>query len=71
MPVFNYKIRDADGNLVEGQTEALSADALANQFQVSHAIPLSISEVIAKKKSAAKKSLVTAFKKIPFLSLVS
>ena len=45
MPLFKYKIRDADGNLVEGQAEAISAETLANQFQVSHAIPLSIDEV--------------------------
>ena len=51
MPLFNYKIRDANGNLVEGQSEALSAEALANQFQVSHAIPLKITEVAAEKKS--------------------
>jgi len=54
MPLFNYKIRDADGNLVEGQSEALSAEALANQFQVSHAIPLKITEIAVKKKSARK-----------------
>ena len=56
MPLFNYKIRDAAGNLVEGQAEALSADALANQFQMSHAIPLSISAVAVKKKSVSMKN---------------
>ncbi len=54
MPRFKYKIRDADGNLVEGQTEALSADALANQFQVSHAIPLDIQEVVVATKRRTK-----------------
>lgn len=54
MPLFKYKIRDADGTLVEGQTEALSADALANQFQVSHAIPLDIQEVLVETKRQKK-----------------
>lgn len=54
MPRFKYKIRDADGTLVEGQTEALSADALANQFQVSHAIPLDIQEVLVETKRQKK-----------------
>jgi len=45
MPLFSYKIRDADGNLKEGQAEALSADALASQFQASHTVPISITEV--------------------------
>ena len=44
MPFFNYKVRDADGNLVEGEAEAFSAEVLAGQFQASHAIPISITE---------------------------
>ena len=44
MPLFSYKIRDADGNLMEGQAEAFSADALASQFQASHTVPISITE---------------------------
>jgi len=44
MPLFQYKIRDVDGNLLEGQAEAFSAEALASQFQVSHATPISITE---------------------------
>ncbi len=44
MPLFSYKVRDADGNLLEGQTEAFSAEVLAGQFQASHAIPISITE---------------------------
>ena len=45
MPLFRYKIRDADGRLLEGQAEAFSSEALAGQFQASHAIPISIVEV--------------------------
>ena len=45
MPLFSYKIRDIDGNLKEGQAEAFSADALASQFQASHTIPISITEM--------------------------
>lgn len=45
MPFYRYKVRDAEGNLLEGQTEAVSAEALAIQFQSGHAIPVSIIEV--------------------------
>ncbi|MCW9050590.1 MAG: type II secretion system F family protein [Deltaproteobacteria bacterium] len=45
MPFFRYKVRDAEGNLVEGQVEAFSAAALASQFQASQTIPISITEV--------------------------
>jgi len=55
MPHFKYKIRDADGHLVEGRAEAVSADALANQFQVSNAIPLNIYEVPPETKRQRKK----------------
>lgn len=44
MPLFSYKVRDADGTLLEGHTEAFSAEVLAGQFQASHAIPISITE---------------------------
>ncbi|MEA3362038.1 MAG: type II secretion system F family protein [Thermodesulfobacteriota bacterium] len=44
MPFFSYKVRDADGNLLEGNAEAFSAEALAGQFQASHVIPISITE---------------------------
>lgn len=50
MPFFRYKAKDSDGNLLEGQVEAFSADALASQFQASHAIPISITEVAASHK---------------------
>ncbi|MDA3903083.1 MAG: type II secretion system F family protein [Desulfuromusa sp.] len=48
MPLFRYKVRDVDGNLQEGQVEAFSAEALASQFQASHAIPISITETAHK-----------------------
>ncbi|MDX2493503.1 MAG: type II secretion system F family protein, partial [Desulfuromusa sp.] len=48
MPLFLYKIRDVDGNLQEGQIEAFSAEAVAIQFQASHAIPISITETSQK-----------------------
>ncbi|MEA3545574.1 MAG: type II secretion system F family protein, partial [Thermodesulfobacteriota bacterium] len=44
-PLFSYKVRDIDGNLQEGQAEALSAEALAGQFQANQAIPISITEI--------------------------
>ncbi len=44
MPLYRYKVRDADGQLVEGVTEAFSAEALAGQLQNSQAIPISIVE---------------------------
>ncbi len=44
MPFFSYKVRDVDGNLLEGHAEAFSAEVLAGQFQASHAIPISIVE---------------------------
>lgn len=50
MPLFRYKARDADGNLLQGQVEASSPEALASQFQISHAIPVSIVEVVETKK---------------------
>jgi MSHA biogenesis protein MshG len=45
MPVFSYKVKDADGNLQEGTIEAFSAEALASQFQANNAIPINIAEV--------------------------
>lgn len=47
MPFFAYKVRDADGRLLEGQVEALSAEVLAGQFQASNAIPIKIHEIAA------------------------
>lgn len=45
MPLYHYKIRDAQGALLEGQAESFSAEALASQFMASHATPISITEV--------------------------
>ncbi len=52
MPLFHYKVRDADGHLLEGQAESFSAEALASQFQASHAIPISITETAQKQSFA-------------------
>ena len=60
MPLYRYKVKSADGNLVEGEVEALSSELLAHQFQGSGAIPISIIE-IAQKKSVDLKNL-TLFK---------
>lgn len=45
MPFYRYKVRDSDGKLFEGQAESVSAEALAVQFQASHSIPISITEI--------------------------
>ncbi|WP_321392706.1 type II secretion system F family protein [uncultured Desulfuromusa sp.] len=45
MPLFQYKARDVEGNLLEGQAEAFSAEALAGQFQASNTIPISITAI--------------------------
>lgn len=50
MPLFRYKARDSDGKLLQGQVEASSPEALANQFQTSHTVPISIVEVVKTKK---------------------
>ncbi len=48
MPFFRYKARDNDGKLLEGQVEAISAEALASQFQASNVLPISIVETAGK-----------------------
>lgn len=58
MPLFEYKIRDAGGNLVEGRAESFTAEALASQFQASNAIPISITEVVEKESLNLNKLLV-------------
>ena len=45
MPLFKYKVRDAEGILREGEAEATSADALANKFLNSNATPINISQI--------------------------
>ncbi len=63
MPFFQYKVRDADGTLLEGRVEAFSAEALAGQFQASHAIPISIVEV-AEKESVALAGIFSVRRKV-------
>ena len=57
MPLFRYKVRDAEGQLLEGQAEAFSADALASQFQASHTVPISITEIEEKQNQDLGKYL--------------
>ncbi len=61
MPLYRYKVKDADGQLVEGEVEALSSELLATQLQGQGAIPISIVE-IAQKKAAGINNL-TLFKR--------
>jgi len=44
MPFFRYKARDSEGKLLEGQVEAVSAEAVAGQLQAGNIIPVSIEE---------------------------
>ncbi len=48
MPFYRYKARDTDGKLLEGQLEAVSAEALASQFQAGNIIPINIVETAGK-----------------------
>ncbi|NCP04002.1 MAG: type II secretion system F family protein [Deltaproteobacteria bacterium] len=48
MPFYHYTARDNQGKLLEGQAEALSADALAAQFQASQLMPIRITQVVEK-----------------------
>jgi len=57
MPFFRYKIRDVEGNLQEGETEAFSAEVLASQFQANQAIPISITETEQKQRAGLGQSL--------------
>ena len=45
MPHYRYKIRDAQGNTQQGESEASSAEALANMFRVQKAIPINITAI--------------------------
>jgi MSHA biogenesis protein MshG len=58
MPLYRYKIRDAQGNTHQGESEASSAEALAALFQSQQAIPVDIVEIPAK----ASLSLAKLFK---------
>ncbi len=57
MGYFQYRARNADGHLLQGQIEALSADAVAGQLQTGGVMPLSITEVAAPLKKRMKKGL--------------
>ena len=48
MPLYRYKIRDAQGNTHQGQSEASSAEALASLFQSQQAIPIDIVQIPTK-----------------------
>ncbi len=55
MPLYRYKIRDAQGNAHQGESEASSAEALASLFQSQQAIPIDIVEVPAKPSLSLEK----------------
>jgi MSHA biogenesis protein MshG len=46
--MYRYKIRDAQGNTHQGESEASSAENLASLFQAQQAIPIDIVEIPAK-----------------------
>ncbi|SHJ78892.1 MSHA biogenesis protein MshG [Malonomonas rubra DSM 5091] len=48
MPFYRYKARDSSGKLLEGQLEAVSAEALANQLQAGNMLPINIEETVGK-----------------------
>jgi len=52
---FQYRARNAEGQLLQGQIEALTADAVAGQLQAGGTMPLSITEVAAPLKKSVKK----------------
>lgn len=52
---FQYRARSTDGQLLQGQLEALSADAVAGQLQTGGVMPLSITEIAAPLKKGVKK----------------
>lgn len=45
MPIYHFKVKNAEGIIQEGRTEAFSAEALASQFQAGGAVPITISEI--------------------------
>lgn len=47
MPVFNYQGRNQQGELVSGQLEGASADAVASQLNSRGLVPLDIQELLA------------------------
>lgn len=61
MPLYRYKIRDAEGNTHQGESEATSAEALANMFQAQQAIPIDITEIPVKSTFSLGKILTLRF----------
>ncbi|MFO7813864.1 MAG: type II secretion system F family protein, partial [Pelovirga sp.] len=57
MPLYRYKIRDAQGNTHQGESEASSAEGLASLFQAQQAIPIDIVEIPAKASLSLEKLL--------------
>lgn len=55
MAYFQYRARNSDGQTLEGQIEAISADAVAGQLQAGGVMPLSIVEIAAPLKKGLKK----------------
>ncbi|HMB17095.1 MAG TPA: hypothetical protein VKN62_12365, partial [Pelovirga sp.] len=55
MPLYRYKIRDAQGNTHQGESEATSAEGLASLFQAQQAIPIDIVEIPAKASLSLEK----------------
>jgi MSHA biogenesis protein MshG len=66
MPYFRYKVRSADGRMLEGETEALSAEALATQFQTTQMLPIRIDEIAAPR---AKKGVSISLRRKPKVGL--
>lgn len=61
MPLFRYKVRDADGNTLQGQAEAGSAEALAGLFKGQEALPIEIVELPRKRSLSLGKLLKIRF----------
>jgi MSHA biogenesis protein MshG len=55
MPQYRYRIRDAQGNTHQGESEASSAESLASLFQAQQAIPIDIVEIPVKASLSLKK----------------
>ncbi|UTF61395.1 type II secretion system F family protein [Gilvimarinus sp. DA14] len=59
MAIFEYKGRDARGNLVTGQVEAANADSAANTLAARGVIPTTIDEYRARAKTGEKLSALS------------
>ncbi len=64
MGYFQYRARNTEGQLFEGQIEAASAAVVAGQLQASGAMPLLITEVAGKQKDGSKKRFVFGREKV-------